>query len=55
MGVLKFKLNFEFGLGKGFAPTRLIIPVFILLIDQQKSTKFLIQNIGQSGDGSRDD
>ena len=50
----RFKLKFGFGLGEGvpvsFSPTRLII--FLLHADWlAEINKFLIQNIGQSGDG----
>ena len=53
MGVLKFKLNFEFGLGKGFAPTRLIISIFHHLIGQYFEPGILFISVANLHGGER--
>ena len=49
----RFKLIFEFGLGKGFAPTRLIISIFHRLIGQYFESGILFISLANLHGGKR--
>ena len=49
----RFKFNFEFGLGKGFAPTRLIISIFHRLIGQYFESGILFISLANLHAGKR--